>query len=213
LDVILKKGIRDLTTQQRVDWARLLVSFGVRTPETLQEMGPLEVTKAFDLLEAAATGPPQDERRVTAVIQGNMQRFKRNFPLHAAMELSVDRKKLCAVEAMTWWTRRWSRPAILIGDRPLLTSPRVRYPCGIPLDDPTCLIALPIAPNEVFFASASLRTRNKMRKMSTAKIASIVNEETIVRSTCVFFVNKSLSSFVTPRVAGKANGTWQPRTK
>jgi hypothetical protein len=213
LDVILKKGIRGLTIEQRSDWARLLVSFAVRTPETLREMGPQEVGKAFDIVQAAATGPPQDERRVTALIQANMQSFKRNFPLRAAMELSMDREKLRAVEAMTWWTRRWSRPVVLIGDRPLLTSPRARYPCGIPLDDPTCLIALPIAPNEVFFASASRRTRDKMRKMSPAKIASIVNEEMIVRSTCVFFVNKSLSGFVMPRVAGKANGTWQPRAK
>ena len=208
LDVILKNGIRALTMEQRFDWSRLIVSFAVRTPETLREMGPREVGKAFDIVEAAATGPPQDERRVTALIQANMQSFKRNFPLRAAMELSIDRGKLRAVEAMTWWTRRWSRPAVLIGDRPLLTSPRARYPCGIPLDDPTCLIALPITPNEVFFASASRRTRDKMRKMSPAKIASIVNEEMIVRSTCVFFANRSLSSFVTPRVAGKANGTW-----
>jgi hypothetical protein len=140
LDVILKNGIRPLTTKQRFDWARLLVSFGVRTPETLQQMGPLEVTRAFELVEAAAKGLAQDEQKVTAHIQANMGRYKRNFPLNAAMELSTDPQKLTAVEAMTWWTRRWTRPAILIGDRPLLTSPRMRYPCGIPLDNPTCLI-------------------------------------------------------------------------
>jgi len=213
LDIILKNGIGALTTKQRFDWARLLVSFGVRTPETLQQMGPLEVTRAFDLVEAAAKGPVQDEQKVTAHIQANMKRYKRNFPLNAAMELSTDPEKLTKVEAMTWWTRRWTRPAILIGDRPLLTSPRSRYPCGIPLDDPTCLIALPITPTTVFFASASRRTRNKMRTMSLGRIGSIVNEETIWRSTCVFFPNKSLSSFVMPKVAGKQNGTWQPRTK
>jgi hypothetical protein len=161
LDVILKKGIVALTSKQRFDWARLLVSFGVRTPETLQQMGPREVTRAFALVEAAAKGPVQDEQKVTALIHANMERYKRNFPLHAAMELSTDPEKLTAVEAMTWWTRRWTRPAILIGDRPLLTSPRITYPCGIPLNDPTCLIALPITPTTVFFASASRRTRNK----------------------------------------------------
>jgi hypothetical protein len=213
LDVILKEGIVALASKQRFDWARLLVSFGVRMPETLQEMGPREVARAFDLVEAAAEDPVQDEQKVTAFIHANMERYKRNFPLQAAMELSTDPEKLRAVEAMTWWTRRWTRPAILIGDRPLLTSPRTTYPCGIPLNDPTCLIALPITPTTVFFASASRRTRNKMRTMSLGRIGSIINEETIWRSTCVFFLNKSLSSFVMPKVAGKANGTWQPRAK
>jgi hypothetical protein len=213
LDVILKKGINNLTTKQRFDWARLLVSFGVRTPETLQQMGPLEVTRAFDLVEAAATGPAHDEQKVTTHIRANMARYKRNFPLNAAMELSTDPEKLTIVEAMTWWTRRWTRPVILIGDRPLLTSPRMKYSCGIPLDCPTCLITLPISPTTVFFASASRRTRTKMSTMNLGRVGSIVNDETIWRSTCVFFPNKSLSSFVMPRVAGKANGTWQPRTK
>ena len=213
LDVILKRGIRALTPEQCTDWARLLVSFAVRTPETLREMGPREVTKAFDLVEAAAKGPTQDEQRVTALIKTNMPRFKRNFPLHAAMELSTDPEKLAAVEAMTWWTRRWAQPSILIGDRPLLTVPRMRYPCGIPLNDPTCLIALPLTPNAVFFASAVGSTRDKMRKMSLGRIGSIVNEETIWRSTCVFFPNKSLGTSVMPKIAGKANGTWQPRMK
>ena len=111
---------------------------------------------------------------------------------------------------MTWWLRRWSRPSILIGDRPLLTSPRAPYPCGIPLDDPSCLIVLPVAPNAVFFASANRKTKDKVRKMPLGKIACIVNEEMILRSTCVFFPRKALGDLVIPRIARKATGTWKP---
>jgi hypothetical protein len=39
LRVMLARGVRALTPKQRMDWARLLVSFAVRTPETLREMG------------------------------------------------------------------------------------------------------------------------------------------------------------------------------
>jgi hypothetical protein len=148
-------------------------------------MGPKETTKAFELVEAAAGGPPDDERKVTAIIQANMARFKRNFPLRAAMELSTDPQKLAAINGMTWWVRRFRRPSILLGDRPLLTAPRAAYPCGMPLDDPACLIVLPIAPTAAFFASANPKTRNKTRKMTLSKIASVVNEETIWRSSCV----------------------------
>jgi hypothetical protein len=210
LQVMLKSGVSALTAEQRTDWARLLISFGVRTPETLRDMGPKETKKAFALVEARAKGPPDAERRVSAMIQQGMPTLERNFPLNFAMDLSTDPAKLSAVNSMTWWIRRWTRPSILIGDRPLLTSPRAPYPCGIPLDHPSCLIALPIAPNTVFFASANPKTKDKGRKMALSKIAFAVNEETIWRSPCVYASEKSLAAFVIPRIEGKANGTWQP---
>ena len=91
LQVMLAKGIDALTRPQRIDWARLLVSFGVRTPETLQVMGPDQTKKAFDLVEAMAREAPEDKRNVSAIIQQNMTTFKRNFPLQAAIEISQNR--------------------------------------------------------------------------------------------------------------------------
>jgi hypothetical protein len=72
LQVMLKRGVRVLTREQRTDWARLLVSFGVRTPETLRDMGPRETKKAFALVEASVKGPPEAERRVSAIIRKSM---------------------------------------------------------------------------------------------------------------------------------------------
>jgi hypothetical protein len=69
---------------------------------------------------------------------------------------------------------------------------------------------LPIAPNAIFFASANPKTKDKIRKLAPSKIACIVNEETIRRASCVYFLDKSLSDFVTPRIEGKATGTWEP---
>src|SRR5262249_56917096 len=82
LQIMLTRGVRALTPQQRIDWARLLISFGVRTPEALRVMGPQETQKAFDLVEAIAKGPADDERKVSALVKANMQMFKRNFPLN-----------------------------------------------------------------------------------------------------------------------------------
>jgi Protein of unknown function (DUF4238) len=212
LRVMLSDGVRALTSKQRIDWARLLVSFGVRMPETLRDMGPTETKKAFDLVETTAKGPPEDERKVSALVQQNLKTFQRNFPLQAAIEISLDPAKLAAVNGMQWWSRRWDRDAILIGDRPLLTAPRMRYPCGIPLNDPSCLIFLPIAPDAVFFASAHPKTRAKVRRMAQGKLARIVNEESIWRSTSVYAANRSMASFIMPKLTGKANNTWQPST-
>jgi hypothetical protein len=211
LNAMLENGARALTLEQRTSWARLIVSFAVRTPEALRDMGPKETAKAFALVEARAKGPPEAERTVSGLIQRNMRKFERNFPLNAAMELSVDPTKLFTVKRMLWWIRRWPRAAILIGDRPLLTFPRARYPCGIALDHPSCLIALPIGPDAVFFASANPKAKDKVRKMTPSKIALAVNEETIGRSADVVYAsNTSLASFVKPRIEGKAKDTWQP---
>ena len=213
LQTMLSRGVSALTPKQRIDWARLLVSFAVRTPETLREMGPQETKNAFDLVEALAKGPPADEQKVTALIQANAQIFERNFPLNIAMELSTDPTKLNAIDRMTWWIRRWRGSAILIGDRPLLTFPRMQRPCGIPLDSSNCLIALPIAADAVFFASANAKTRNKMRKMTPTKIAFAVNEETIWRAAGVIHASdRSLAAFVVPRMEGKAKSAWSPRS-
>jgi hypothetical protein len=208
LRVIAKEGHSALTPAQRLDWARLLVSFGVRTPEALRDMGPNETRKAFTLVEASAKGPPA-ERRVSEIVEKGMPMLERNFPLSIAMDLSTDPEKLAAIDRMTWWIRRWPQPAILIGDRPLLTLPRAPHPCGIPLDHPNCLIALPIGP-KVVFSSANPRTRDKLRKMTPSKIAFAVNEETIWRSTVVHAGDRSLASFIKPRVEGKATERWQP---
>jgi hypothetical protein len=212
LQVMLTHGVRFLTHQQREDWARLLISFGVRTPETLRDMGPAETRKAFKLVEASAKGPLDAERTVTAIINREMPKFTRNFPLNSAMDICTDPAKLAKLVHMQWWIRRWPQPTILIGDRPLLTYPRAPYPCGIPLDNRSLLVALPIAPDAVFFASAT-KTRHKMRTMALGRIALLVNEETIWRSTVVYAADKLLASSVMPKVQGKATGTWQPRTR
>jgi hypothetical protein len=151
LQGILTDGVDVLTPDQRVDWARFLVSLAVRTPETLLDMGPKETTKAFAMFEAAKAPL---ERGLSALVQERMSQLEQNFPRDIAQDPSSDPEKLAAVSGMTWWVRRWSHRAILIGDRPLLAYPRMRYPCGIPLNHPSCLIALPIAPTAVFFASA-----------------------------------------------------------
>jgi len=210
LRVLLAGGVRTLAPEQRIDWARLLVSFGVRTPETLREMGPAETEKAFTLVEAAAKGPPEDEAKVTKIIKKNINLFRRNFPLQAAMEISTDPTKLHALDRMTWWVRKWDRNVILIGDRPLLTYPRQNYPCGIPLDSRDCLIVLPIAPNAAFFACANPKTQTKMRRMALSRLANLVNQETIFRATCVYASDGSHAKFISPRLEGKILGTWHP---
>jgi hypothetical protein len=156
-------GVRGLTAEQRTDWARFVVTFPVRTPETMRTMGPAEFRNAMEIARGNASGPPDLEDIVTGLLAKQMPANERNVPLKIAMELATDPEKLRAVSGMEWWLRRFDRHSVLLSDRPLLANIRMKYPCGIPLNNPNCLIVLPVAPDTVFFASANRHTRTKTR--------------------------------------------------
>jgi len=201
-----------LPKDHRAAWAKLLLSFAVRTPEALRMMGVQETRKAFDAATGRAKGPPHLEAKVTAIIKANMPKLERNFPLNAAMEIVSQPVKQAVIEGMHWWCRRFDRHPIIVGDRPLLTHPRQPRPCGVPLDAQDLLIALPIAPNLAFFAASNTKTRAKIRNTPLEKLARIINEETIWRATdYVFAHNRAMRDFLTGRLEGKAAGTWHPR--
>ena len=78
------------------------------------------------------------------------------------------------------------------------------YPCGIALNDPSCLIVLPIAPDTAFLASADPKSRAKVRKMTYRVLARTINAEMIERSHGVCFADDSFKDFVSPKLAAKA---------
>jgi hypothetical protein len=140
-----------------------------------------------------------------------MRSLERNVPLAIAIELAADPAKLSVVRQMKWWTRKFDAGKVLLGDRPLISAPMAKWPCGIAIDDPNCIIALPISSDTVFFASANPKTRTKMTQMNPGKVLQTVNEETIYRGVeYVFTLDNSMAAFVTDRISGKMDGSWRP---
>ena len=192
LKSMLSGGVQMMTAAHREAWARFLVTFGLRTPETLREMGPTEFRRAMEIVWGLVPGSAK---------AGEMKSEERNIPLFIAMDLGNDPKHRETVLAMHWWLERFDRRAILIGDRPLLANAAMPYPCGIPLDDPNCLIVLPITPDTVFFASPKPGMR---RIVTSAELAKIVNEETIrCAKQYVYAFDTSLSAFITEKLTDK----------
>jgi len=178
---ILAKGVDRLSDDQRRIWARFLIAFAVRTPETLREMGLAETRKGF-----AAAAKAGDTSEVREFLDGffteQMPALERNVPLNIALDLTADPDQIAPVLAMSWWIRRFDKPKVLLGDRPLLSGPRSRFPCGMPLNDASCLISLPISPRAIFFASADPGVRAQQRVMQPSRLLRLVNDETIVRA-------------------------------
>jgi len=204
LVVILSKGIRCLSFEQRQAWARFLVAFPARMPDTLRHRGPIETRKGLKEAHEKAGGPPDFEVQVSQIIENNMPALEKNMPLCIAMELASDLEKIQTVMAMDWWTRSLDRDDILIGDSPLLAMPRTPAPCGIPLNDPNCMIVLPLSPRTLFFASANTSTRSKNRNMTLSKLVCTINKETITRADkYVYSRNATQTSFVKRELAQK----------
>ena len=205
LAVILSDGVQSLSSEQRSAWARFLVAFAVRTPETLRKMGPIETRKGLKMAQDRAGGPPDLEAQVSKIIANNMPALERNMPLRIAMELASDPDKIAVVMAMEWWMRQLDRDDILVGDRPLLSMPRMPFHCGIPLDNRNCMIVLPVAPDVLFFASANHKTKAKNRNMTPSRLAYVINEETIAcADTYVYSLNSSAATLVKRKLAQKA---------
>src|SRR5476651_744301 len=108
------------------------------------------------------TESPEVEATVNALIAAEMRALERNVPFAIATELAADPAKLFAIRTMKWWTRKFDTRELLIGDRPLISTPAAKWPCGIAINDPNCIVALAISPSTVFFAAANPKTRTNM---------------------------------------------------
>jgi hypothetical protein len=203
---LLANGVQALNPQQRMAWARFLISFGVRTPETLRTLGPQQYRRAMALDQSKPRESPEVETVVNALIASEMRALERNVPLQIAMELITDPNHFLTVANMHWWLRRFDSSCVLLGDRPLLSQPTANWPCGIAIDDLNCLIALPISPSTVFFASANVRLRSETRRTPASGLLHNVNQRTIE---CVveyvFAADNSMRAFVQERLRGRPN--------
>ena len=187
LDAMLRNGVSGLTADQRGAWARLLVSLGARTPEALR------------LLQAV-------DRRTAGVSECGEE------IVELPVKVTVNELKVSAVLDMQWWLRRFEGKTMLFSDRPLLTRPRTAQLCGMPLEDASSLIILPVSPNTVFFATADPTVRDKTRKMPKGKLANMINEEAVWRAARhVYAPNSSMGTFIHERMVGKRNKTWHPK--
>jgi hypothetical protein len=210
LDTMLRQGVSGLTDDQRSAWARLIASFGARTPEALHPLGAADGRNQL----ASARGELQFGAQSMApeLLEREKPVLEHTIPINMAIQLAADPTKISAVVSMEWWLRRFEGKTLLFSDRPLLTQPRTAQPCGIAPNDRSCLIILPVAPNTVFFATADPKVRAKARRTPKGKLVNLINEETVWRAAnYVYAPNRSMAAFIHDRLAGKAKGRWHPK--
>jgi hypothetical protein len=176
---LLERGVSALTPSDRVAWARFIVAFPVRTPETLRKLGPAQFRSAMEQAFSQPTDHARVEAVARAIVDREMPQLEHDASLRVAVELASDLHKHFVVESMFWWIRSFKRGDIILGDRPLLSHPPSNWPSGIALNVPNVLIALPLSHDKVFFASPERQIKARMSCQHPGRIARLVNVTTL----------------------------------
>jgi hypothetical protein len=199
---ILRTSMNSLTQRDRMVLAKFLIAFPLRNPNVLQLLAPAEAEKARRKVQTLGRGSLEEHLFANLAIRLNAQIYQRNWPRLAAKDLIEDPGYFQKVCEMRWRLRKLRQSRILIGDRPLLVDPKLtRWKGRVPLDNPRCRIALPLAPDAVFFAAYNTSILEQLESMSDERLANMLNEETIANCDyLVFASDTSLRHFAKRRL-------------
>ena len=195
LSCMLDGGVSALTPENRRAWARFVNSVPVRMPEPLLHLGPEAFRRAVAEHENDEEGPAWVRPYVSKRFLERAAEHATDAPVQAAVSLSSREEHVDAIADMRWWTRRFDDDRVLIGDRPLLTEPRQPWPCGIPLDHPRAVIALPLSPRVIWYASADGRARTISRRQTGGMALISANRESILRCSVHVFAKTPAPEF------------------
>ncbi len=198
---ILEANVGSLTQYERIKWAKFLVALPLRTLEYLRLLGPAEALKALRTVEQLDGASLEERAWANTVLRQNKRVYQRNWPIRIAMEFIEFAERFDKITEMRWHRRTLREGTLLLGDRPLLVSPKTtRLKLGIPLDNPRLRIALPLAPDVVFLAAFDDCVLEELGDMSDERLANRLNEETVACcANLVFALNSSLATFVRRR--------------
>lgn len=180
---LMSDGIEALTWEQRMAWARFLISLAIRRPEIVRDRAPSMLRMIIDQAPMPRVEGLQDSdpETLAALIDHYFPGRLNDAALDSMIGLIRDNRKAAYVAQMKWWTRRIEGHELLLGDSPLLTRPEHHRRNGIPLNDPTTLLILPIAPDRVFFASSAAQIRHDVRLVHPTKLARQLNVGSIIK--------------------------------
>jgi len=192
-------SVRDLTPHQRFAWAAFLVSLPARTPEALSQM-----TTGFyagldtDASEYEAAKADEDPPTLSEWARKHEPGYVEDMARKLMVDVIVDADAKRSVEEMIWWTSNTHPHQLVVSDRPLLSSTgQEDLPCAFNADDPRQLIALPISPFRVFFASHDKRVRTRVRRKPRKTLAAQINHSTLSSAVShVMALNTDIEPFI-----------------
>lgn len=192
----LCSGTQPLSDSKRADWTRFLMSLRIRVPDVIERLRSDGETKlraalASDPEEYEALRSKDDPASLTEYLEKTQPGLIADFGIRMLPGLHSHQEIFKKVYEMYWWTHNFQGASVslLTSDRPLMIVPS--------LDEPTCIMALPLSPTLAFFATHQLKVAKKITSIPLSRLARAVNQETVrLANQFVFSQNQNQEIFI-----------------
>jgi len=184
-------GLNSLTNEERVDWARFLMSLRIRQPEMVHQL----ILESKEHLRQSLNQNPEEYDELNN--DGELETLEEwtenqypglidNFGLSFFHELIDNPTYGNKILRMKWWMCDFNevRHDLLLSDHPCI------FTHGI--NDPNCVIALPISPKKAFMTTQNDNLANRLRQMPPRDLVQNLNEFSLRQASVrIFACNQS----------------------
>ena len=175
------EGLTALTRKDRFIWASFLICLRARTPDSiliLNKAGTkhLRATLLEKPEEYDAIAEPTDPSTLNAWVEQHVPGFIANYGLLFLPEFVTNSDLVEKILFRTWWIIKFEKRKehLLLSDRPCI------FTSG--LDDPDCIVALPIDPWTVFMITLSDRVSSSVRRQDPDNLLVKINQSSLNNS-------------------------------
>lgn len=204
---LVEHGLRSLTTSERSDWVRFLMSLRVRQPDIVQKLK----TESSQHLARTLGQQPEEYDEIAqsddapTLAEWTEQQFPgliENFGLSFFHKIASNPEVGEKIFKMKWWLWNFENVSfdLLLADHPCI------FTKGI--DDPNLIIALPISPKQAFMATSSEDVAAMMRQQAPKHLALRLNESSLNQARArIYARNTSSRRFIQNRAHLRSEAT------
>ena len=198
---MMSHGFKTLTPEDKVDWARFLMSLRLRQPdivnmlkhESAEHLKKTLNEQSEEYIELAATDVPLTLEEWT---EEQYPGLIENFGLSYFHELVDNPKYGNKILRMKWYLWDFSNTSydLLLSDHPCI------FTSGV--DDSNCVIALPIHPKKAFLATQNDSVVQNLQRQHLKDLVMRLNESSVNQTRVrIYARNESPRRFIENRVA------------
>ena len=174
-------GLKSLTLNEKMDWVWFLMSLRLRQPNIVTK---LKHESSVHLRATLNKQPEEYEELAPIELHSTLEEWVENrhpglienFGLSFFYKLVVNQEVGNKILGMRWWLWDFSEAPydLLLSDNPCI------FTSGI--DNPSCVVALPIHPRKAFMATQSATLEEIMRQQRSRDLVKRLNESSLMQS-------------------------------
>jgi len=195
---IIAGEIGSLSPGERTDWTRFLIAARLRVPEIVNDLKKtateeLRRSLTEDHEEYLAVKGDVDAPTLLAWTEQKFVGLTDNIGMMILPDIITDPKHTEIIADMHWWIEDVSgaNVQLLTSDRPLWVSTG--------LMKPNCLLALPLSPTHIFFASRNRDLQAALHREGANRLARRCNES-LATQAARFVYGKAEAAFIDRRL-------------